>query len=218
MFFYFSVSSIWIRSGRFSQSSTEYLPSPVNVLTLTPKISPNTMEDIFQINFPENDDKTWWKHSHWDVASIWDAFTCWLSKRVLKQPFLESGPSKSFTVSNFAKIHYLGRISFLSKCLKLYVDSRNEIKNPENDIRFPDKTIWIGSCKFSQSWPGYLSTAVNLLTNNPKMNLILGETFSKPISLRMMKKHDKSSLVNIWQVFGTLSHVDFQCVFWNDAI
>ena len=32
------------------------MPSAVNVLTNTPKISSNTMGDILQINFPENDE------------------------------------------------------------------------------------------------------------------------------------------------------------------
>ena len=54
MFFYFSDSCIWIGSDRFSQSWTEYLPSVVNVFTLTPKISPYTMGDIFQINLNED--------------------------------------------------------------------------------------------------------------------------------------------------------------------
>ena len=33
----------------------------------------------------------------------------------------------------------------------------------------------------------------------------------------MMKKHDKSALMEISQVFGPLSDVDSQNVFWNDA-
>ena len=41
------------------------------------------------------------KRSHGDFASIWDAFTCFLSKRVMKRRFLESGLTKIFRVSNF---------------------------------------------------------------------------------------------------------------------
>ena len=47
----------------------------------------------------------------------------------------------------------------------------------------------------------------------PRFDLTLGETFSKSITLRMMKKHDKTALREISQVFGTLSHVDCQSVF-----
>ena len=32
-----------------------------------------------------------------------------------------------------------------------------------------------------------------------------------------MKAHDKNAVMEILQVFGTLSHVDSQSVFWNDA-
>ena len=46
-----------------------------------------------------------------------------------------------------------------------------------------------------------------------RFHLTLGETFSKSTSLRMMKRHDKSALTEILEVFGTLSHVDCQSVF-----
>ena len=50
---------ICIESCKFPQSSTGYLPPAVNVLTNTPKNSSNTTGDIFQINFPESDEKTY---------------------------------------------------------------------------------------------------------------------------------------------------------------
>ena len=43
--------------------------------------------------------------------------------------------------------------------------------------------------------------------------LTLGETFSKSTSLRMMKTLEKHALMEIWQVFTTLSHLDCQSVF-----
>ena len=46
-----------------------------------------------------------------------------------------------------------------------------------------------------------------------RFHLLLGETFSKSTSLRMMKKHDKSALMEISQVFVTLSQVDSQSLF-----
>ena len=55
--FCFADKCIWIRTSKFSQAWTGYMQSEVNVSTNTPKISPNTRGDIFQINFPENDDK-----------------------------------------------------------------------------------------------------------------------------------------------------------------
>ena len=57
--FYSSDSCIWIVRGKFSQSWTKYLPSAVNVLTLTPEVSPKTRVDILKIKFNENDEETW---------------------------------------------------------------------------------------------------------------------------------------------------------------
>ena len=46
-----------------------------------------------------------------------------------------------------------------------------------------------------------------------RFDLKLVEKFSKSTSLRMMEKDDKSAPMDISQVFGTLSHVDYQSVF-----
>ena len=56
--FGFADNCIWIQSCKFSQPWTGYLPSEVNVWTSTPKISPHTGWDIFQINLNEIDKKT----------------------------------------------------------------------------------------------------------------------------------------------------------------
>ena len=46
-----------------------------------------------------------------------------------------------------------------------------------------------------------------------RFHLTLGETYSKSTPLRMIKEHDKSTLLEILQVVGTLSHVDWQSLF-----
>ena len=48
-----------------------------------------------------------------------------------------------------------------------------------------------------------------------RFHLILGETFSVSNSPRMMQKNDKCAVIEISQVFGTLSHVDGESVFRN---
>ena len=98
----FLQNCIWIGSCKLSQSSTGYLPSAVYVLTNTPKISRRTSGNIFQMNFPQNDGKTWKQCSHGDFGSFRNTFTCSLSKRVPKRMFSQSGVMKLFTVSNFA--------------------------------------------------------------------------------------------------------------------
>ena len=55
--FRFSDNCIRIGSCKLSKSRKEYLPSAVNLLINTDKISHNTREDTSGINFPENDEK-----------------------------------------------------------------------------------------------------------------------------------------------------------------
>ena len=129
---YFSDSCISIGTGKFSKSWTKYLPSAVNVLILTPKISPNTRGDILQINFLENDEKTSQKRSHGDFAIIWDDFTCWLSKRVLKRRFSESGLSKIFKVSIFANTLAMTIILFFKMSFFEIIPFELGVRNSHN--------------------------------------------------------------------------------------
>ena len=62
----------------------------------------------------------------------------------------------------------------------------------------------MGDDKFSQSWTGYLALAVNVLPNTPKIQHITKGDVSKSASLRVMKKYDESSLMQMLQEFGTL--------------
>ena len=87
---------------------------------------------------------------------------------------------------------------FFSKRLQSDVDSRNGIKNFENVYRFLDNCIWIGTCKFSQPWTGYLPSTVNVLTNTPKISPnIRGDIFQINFAEKDKKKHDESTLMEI---------------------
>ena len=170
----------------------------------------------FRIQHPSEWWKTWQKCPHGDLASISDAFTCRLLKRILKRLFLESGLSRIFTVSNFRNTLAVTMILF-SKSLEFVVDSRNGTKNSENVFHFSYNCIWSGSCNFSQSSRGYLRSAVNLLTNTPKTSPKTRENIFGINFPRNYEKHDKSALMEISQVFGTHSHVHCQSVFSNGA-
>ena len=125
--------------------------------------------------------------------------------------------SGRFAQSLISEMHYVWLPSFFSKCLKFDVDSGYGTKSAEKLFRFWDNSIWIGICKFSESWTGYLPSAVNVLTNTPKFST---ETREDTFGINFPQndeKHEKSALMEIWQVFGTLSHVDCQRVFWNGA-
>ena len=115
---FLKIFKIWC-TFKFSQCWTGYLPSAVNLLKKNTKTSRNSRGDIFGIIFPEKDQKTWQKRSHGGLASIWNAYTCCLSKRVLKRRFLESGLTKTFTVSSFGNTLAMRIIPFF-KMFKIW--------------------------------------------------------------------------------------------------
>ena len=96
------------------------------------------------------------------------SLACWLSKGVLKQCFLESSLTKSFSACNFRNKVAL-TISFFFKMLKIWCRLEKWQKKSERVFGFKDNCIWIAHDKFSQSRPGYLSLAVNLLRNTPRI-------------------------------------------------
>ena len=61
-----------------------------------------------------------------------------------------------------------------------------------------------GGSKFSQSQTGYLSSAVNVLTNTPKISHTNKGDIFEIISLQKDEKDDKKIIIDILQVFGTL--------------
>ena len=83
---------------------------------------------------------------------------------------------------------------------------------------FENNCIWIRSCKFSQSWTGHLPSAVYVLTKTAKISPKNREDTFGINFAENHEKQDKSALMEIWQVFGMLSYVDCQCMFWDGAI
>ena len=65
-----------------------YLSSAVTVLKNSPKISDLTMRDVFELNLSLNNETIAKTFSGADFCSIWDPFTRWLPKGVLKRNFL----------------------------------------------------------------------------------------------------------------------------------
>ena len=193
------------------------MPLAVNMLRNTSKVSPDTRGDIFQINFNEYDEKTWYKCCHGYIASIWDAFTCWLSKRVLKRRFLESALSKFFTVCNFSNTLAM-MITVCFKMFKIWCRFKKWNKKLRKSFLFLDSCIWIGTGRFTQCWTKYFPSPVNVLKLSPKISPNTRRDTFQINFPENDEKYDKISLVEIWQLLGTLSHVDFQCVLWNSAL
>ena len=83
-------------------------------------------------------------------------------------------------------------INFFSKCSKFDIDSTNGRKKSEKVFGYQDNCIWIGDYQFSQS--------------------------RKRLLVLVMKKSDESALMQIFQEFGTLLHVDSQGAFWSSVL
>ena len=77
-------------------------------------------------------------------------------------------------------------------------------KKKKKKIRFQGHCIWSGGGKFSQSQTGYWSSAVNVLTNTPKISHTDKGDIFEIISLQKDEKYDKKIIIDILQVFGTL--------------
>ena len=126
--FRFSDNCIWIKSCKFRQPWRGYLPSAVNVLTKTLRFHVTlgeTFSKSTSLRMMKNHDKG---ASTNIFAGIWDAFTCSLSKRVLKRRFLESGLTKIFTVHNFGNTLAV-TINFFFKMLKIWCIFEKWYKN-----------------------------------------------------------------------------------------
>ena len=147
------------------------------------------------------------------MVSIWDAFACWLSKRVLKKRFLESGLSKIVNVSNLENTFAMSIILFF-KTFKIWF----RIQKGNKKLRERDFGFWYKGYLPSAGRQGYLRSAVNVLTSTPTTS---PNTRGDIFQINFPEddgKHDKRLLMEIREVFGTLSHIDCQCVFWNGAI
>ena len=121
MFSVFKIIAFESRAANYHnpKKDTGYLSSAINVLTNTSKIWHINKVGIFINSSSQSDQKTWSKCSHTDFTSVWDPWTCWLSKNVLKWSFLESGLSKTLTVWNF-EITLAMRIIFFFKMFQIW--------------------------------------------------------------------------------------------------
>ena len=215
--FRFSDNCIWIKSCKFRQPWRGYLPSAVNVLTKTLRFHVTlgeTFSKSTSLRMMKNHDKG---ASTNIFAGIWDAFTCSLSKRVLKRRFLESGLTKIFTVCNFRNPLAM-TIMFFSKMFKLCWTFQKWNKKIKKTFFVFQIIAFILGVANSHKLEHDTCYWQSMCKQTPlRIHLTLEETFSKSTSLGMIKKQDKSALMQISQVFGTLSHIICQSLFWNSA-
>ena len=97
------------------------------------------------------------------------------------------------------------RVILFSKMFKIWGRFQKLIKKPRKSFYFLENVTWIGSHKILLLRREDLLSAVGMVTNSPKMSDITNrETFSNSLSLRVMRKCDKSAAVQTSSVFETL--------------
>ena len=174
------------------------------MLTNAPQISHITKGDIFQISFPQSDEKIWQKGFRAVFTSVWDPWTCRLSNGVLKPFCLEICLSTFLTVFNFGNTLALTIMFFFQivqnlmeiremkqeigrKCFIFQIIA-SELRAANSHNSEVDTCHWEWKC-----WP-----------ISPRFCISLRETFSKSVSFRVVKQHDKIALMQISHTFGTL--------------
>ena len=133
-----------------------------------------------------------------------------MSKGPLKRDFLHNYVTTFLGVRNFGNTSAV-RVIFLSKCSKFHLNFKNAKKKKKKKCQkafsFSDNSIWIGSVRLCLFRREYLSSAVNVLANSPK---ILHTT--KTITFRVINKYGKGSAVQIATVFRLAHHVALRFV------
>ena len=157
----------------------EYLSSEVNALTKNPKILRIARRDFFNPNCFHRDQEIWQRCCRSDFNSVSSRFSCYLSNNPLKGDFLDIYLTTFFGVHNSKNIFAM-RVIFFLKMFKIQSKFRKCWKNWEKVFRFWDKWIWKCCSKLPLLRREYLSSAVNGLTNSPKILHITQWDFLSP--------------------------------------
>ena len=88
----------------------------VNVLTNSLYIFDLIQGDVFQLNLFWINEKLRWKGFRQHLGSVWDPWTLWLPKGVLKQKLFDIQGSIFFRVNNFQNIWDIKLIFFFRIC------------------------------------------------------------------------------------------------------
>ena len=162
-----------------------------------------TKEDIFQISFFQSSEKLWWKCPHADSTTVWGFLTCWASKGVLKRSFLEIGLTKSLTLCYFRKEVAMTMIFFF-KMFKIPCRLKEWNKKTRKDVGYKDKIIWIGTTNSQNPKEDTCHWQSMCYETHLIFNILLREIFLKSGILRVMKKYNERSLIQILQEFEIL--------------
>ena len=99
------------------------------------------------------------------------------------------------------------RVIVSYKKIKTWSRFQNLMKKLRIFFLFLDNLIWICCVKLSLLRKEYLSLAVTVLANSPKILHITNRVFSNSLSFTVTNKYGKMALVQISTVFATVYHV-----------
>ena len=108
---------------------------------------------------------------HWDFISVSACFPCYLSKGPPKRDFLDIYLTTFSGVRKFKNTSAM-RLIFLLKMFKIeceFRECKKKKENWENIFRFWENCIWRCCNKLPLLRRKYLPSAVNGLTNSPKI-------------------------------------------------
>ena len=104
-----------------------------------------------------------------EIATVFEPVYHLACERVLSNGTFWTYTWTGFPECVISEINLLWGSYFFWKCSNFNMDFENARKNWENDFRFQDNCVRSGCVKLSLLRTEYLSSAVNVLTNNYKV-------------------------------------------------
>ena len=155
------------------------------------------------------------RRSRLDLNSVSARLPCYFSNGPLKGDFWDIYLTTFFRVCKFKNTSAM-RVNFFLKMFKIGLKFRKfKKKIGEKVFRFWDNWIWTCWNKLLLLRAQYLSSAVNALTNSPKILHITKRGFSNWISFTLINKYCKDALDHISTVSPHVYHVNCRMVLWN---
>ena len=100
----FGDKSVWTCCINLSQLGPEYIWLEVNVLPNNPKISDFSKKYVFYLNLSQINGRLGWKCGRADFVIVWDTWTRWLSKCILKRELSAIQVTTFFRANNFRNV------------------------------------------------------------------------------------------------------------------
>ena len=178
--FSFWDNSIWKCCNKLPLLTREYLPSAVHGLTNSPKILHITQRDFFNLNYLQRDQQILQRHCRWDFNCVTACLPCYLLKGPLKRDFLVIYLTTFFRAHNFKNTSAKSFMLF-RKGSKLNLNCQTAKKVWEKVFIFWYNWIWTCCYKLCLLRREYLFSAVNALTDSPKISHITKGDFFQVI-------------------------------------